>query len=369
MRTALPTAILGKTGLRVSRLGFGCMRLPMEGKRVNRARAIPLLRRAVELGVTYFDTAAGYCHEDSQRALGEAMVGLRDRVVLSTKNPHYNKADEKTWWTNLENSLERLRTDRIDVYNFHGLTWQKFTEHVKGPRGQIRWMLRAKREGLIRHACCSFHDTAAALKKLASTGLFEAVTLQYNLLDRSNEEAFEHVSRKCGMGIVVMGPVGGGRLGAPSHKMQALIPGARSVAEVALRFVLANPHVTVALSGMNAVRQLEENARVAREAGPLTRAQSSRVDAALRRLRKLADLYCTGCRYCMPCPHGVNIPANFSAFNLARVYGLQGAAERSYARLAKGQAAFCVDCGACVSKCPQRIPIPRQLRATARMLG
>ena len=365
----MPTAMLGRTGLRVSRLGFGCMRLPMKGEKVDRDRAIPLLRRAVELGVNYFDTAVGYCWEDSQRALGEAMVGLRDRVVLSTKNPHYNKADEKTWWTNLENSLERLRTDHLDIYNFHGLNWKKFTEHVEGRNGQIRWMRRAKEQGLIRHACCSFHDTAPVLKRIAATGLFESVTLQYNLIDRSNEEAFEFVAKKCGMGIVVMGPVGGGRLGAPSHKMQSLIPGARSVAEVALRFVLANPHVTVALSGMNARRQIEENVRVARGAGPLSAGQSRRVDSALKRLRKLADLYCTGCRYCMPCPHGVNIPANFSAFNLARVYGLKKTAERSYARLSKGQAAFCVDCGACLPKCPQKIPIPTQLRAAARTLG
>ncbi len=365
----MPTAMLGRTGLRVSRLGFGCMRLPMRGEKVDRERAIPLLHRAVEKGVNYFDTAVGYCHQDSQRVLGEAMAGLRDRVVLSTKNPHYNKADEITWWTNLENSLKRLRTDHIDIYNFHGLNWKHFTEDVKGPRGQIRWMLRAKEQGLIRHICCSFHDTAAVLKKIAATGLFESVTLQYNLLDRSNEDALEYVSKKCGMGIVVMGPVGGGRLGAPSHKMQSLIPGARSVAEVALRFVLANPFVSVALSGMNARRQLDENARVAHEAGPLSAGQSRQVDSALKRLRKLADLYCTGCRYCMPCPHGVNIPANFSALNLARVYGLTKTAERSYAGLKKGQAAWCVDCGACLPKCPQRIPIPKQLRATTRMLG
>ena len=219
---------LGKTGLRVSRLGFGCMRLPMAGGRVDLKLAIPLLRRAVELGVNYFDTAVGYCGHDSERALGEAMKGIRDKVILSTKNHHYDKLDERGWWTNLENSLKRLDTDHIDVYNFHGLHWKHFTEHVDGPGGQLRHMLRAREQGLIRHICFSFHDTADALEKIAATGCFDAVTLQYNLLDRSNEPAFEHVAKKCGMGIVIMGPVGGGRLGAPSEEIRSMIPQAKT---------------------------------------------------------------------------------------------------------------------------------------------
>ena len=191
-------AILGKTKLRVSRLGFGCMRFPMRGEHVDRDLSIPLLRRAVELGVNYFDSAVGYCNQESQRVVGEAFEGMRDRVILSTKNPFYNKKDEKTWWTNLENSLERLRTDHIDLYNFHGLNWKAFQEHVDGPDGQLRWMQRAKDDGRIRHIGFSFHDKMENLKKLAGTGLFEAVTLQYNLLDRSNEPAFEFVGDKCG---------------------------------------------------------------------------------------------------------------------------------------------------------------------------
>ncbi len=358
---------LGKTGLRVSRLGFGCMRFPMRGERVDRELTIPLLRRAAELGVNYFDSAVGYCNQDSQRAIGEAFEGMRDRVILSTKNPHYNKRDEKTWWTNLENSLERLRTDHIDVYNFHGLNWKEFQEHVDGPDGQLRWMQRAKDDGRIRHICFSFHDTAENLKKLAATGCFEAVTLQYNLLDRSNEPVFEFVADKCGMGIVVMGPVGGGRLGGESEEIRRMIRGARSVPEVALRFVLSNPHVTVALSGMSDLRQLEENVPVASHKTALSAGEKRSVLSTMGRFKKLAELYCTGCRYCMPCPYGVDIPGNFSALNYQRVYGLKEEARKAFGRLSS-QGRYCMACGACKSKCPQKIDIVRQLKETVRTL-
>ncbi len=359
---------LGRTGLTVSRLGFGCMRLPMKGNYVDRDLSTPLLRRAVELGVNYFDTAVGYCNRDSQRALGEAMEGIRERVVLSTKNPHYNKEDERGWWKNLEDSLGFLRTDYINIYNHHGLRWARFVEQVREPDGIIQWMLRAKEQGLIRHICFSFHDTSENLKKLASTGYFDSVTLQYNLLDRSNQPAFEHVGKKCGMGIVVMGPVGGGRLGADSEEIRGIIRGARSVPEVALRFVLATPYVSVALSGMSDIKMLEENVAATSRKTPLSTTEKRRVSSILSRFKKLADLYCTGCNYCMPCPAGVNISDNFMALNYERVYGLREHAKQTYAKLGGGQASYCLACGKCLSKCPQNIEIIRQLKETVRTL-
>ena len=360
--------VLGKTGLRVSRLGFGCMRLPMKEGLVDRELSTPLLRRAVESGVNYFDSAAYYCNRDSESALGDAMVGLRDKVVLSTKNHFYDKKDEKSWWRNLENSLERLRTDHIDLYNFHGLDSHRFFDNVPGPDGQIQWMLKAKQQGLLRHVGFSFHDKPEVLKQIADSGFFEVVTLQYNMLDRSNEPVFEYLTEKCGLAIVVMGPVGGGRLGGESAEIQRAAPGARSVPEVALRFVLANPHVSVALSGMNAMEQLEENVKTASRKTVLSPAERRRITAVLQKLKKLADLYCTGCNYCMPCPAGVNISGNFSALNFDRVYGLKQHARTRYGQLGGGKAPNCVSCGKCLSKCPQNIDIIHQLQETVRTL-
>jgi len=359
-------AILGRTGLRVSRLGFGGMRLPMKGDKVDRDKTIPMIHRAFQAGVNYIDTAVGYCNRDSQRAVGEALKGWRQRIVVSTKNPYYNKADDRPWWKNLEDSLRRLGVETIDIYNFHSLRWQSFVDHVRGRDGQLRWMQKARDQGLIRYICFSFHDTAEALRKLAETGEFDAVTLQYNLLDRSNEPALG-TCKKAGMGVVVMGPVGGGRLGSPSEAIQKMIPGARSVPEVALRFVLANPNVTVALSGMNEMRQVAENLHVASKRKPLSPAEKRRVTATLRRYKKLADLYCTGCNYCMPCPTGVDIPRNFLLLNQARVYGLEELAKQHYRRLG-GKASVCLACGKCLEKCPQHIDIISQLRETVRTL-
>jgi predicted aldo/keto reductase-like oxidoreductase len=166
-------------------------------------------------------------------------------------------------------------------------------------------MLKAREQGLIRHICCSFHGPPDDLIKLADTGLFDTVILQYNLLYRDLEDAFAHANR-CGMGILVMGPVGGGRLGYPSEKAAALIGEVKSTPELALRFVLSNPNIHVALSGMSTIEQVEENCATVSSAGKLTEAEHKRITEAIAERKKLTGLYCTGCGYCMPCPAGVD---------------------------------------------------------------
>ncbi len=357
---------LGRTGLRVSQLGFGAMRLPMtegETPRVDRALAIPMIHRAFEAGVNYIDTAVGYCHQDSQRVVGEALKGWRDRVVLSTKNHEY--ADEKAWWTNLENSLERLDVPFIDIYNHHGLTWQRYVTDVEPRAG--KWMQAAKEQGLIKHICCSWHDGNDSLKKIVASGYPASITLQYNMLDRQLEEGID-AAQAAGIGVVVMGPVGGGRLGATSPVLAELIPGIEHVPELALRFVLSNPAITMALSGMSTLRQVEENLAVAADAISLSEADNTAIAAHLVQLKKMADLYCSGCGYCLPCPAGVAIPRIFEMFNLGRVYGLWDVAQQGYEVTGKvpwfpgNHADACTECGACEDKCPQKLPIRAQLQ-------
>lgn len=363
---------LGRTGLMASQLGFGAMRLPMIGEgaeaRVNRDLAIPMIHRAFEKGVNYIDTAVGYCNQDSQRAVGEALKGWRDKIIVSTKNPYYGE-DEKEWWTNLENSLERLQVDYIDIYNHHGIRWQRYEEAV-APR-LSRWMQKAKDQGLIRHIACSFHDTNEALRKLVDTGYPEVITLQYNILDRQLEDGIAYAHEK-GIGVVVMGPVGGGRLGAPSEVLEQLVPGIRRVPELALRFVLSNPNVSVALSGMSTMQQVEENLAVASDPVSLTEDHRRAIQEHLERLEKMADLYCSGCEYCLPCPNDVSIPAIFAAYNMGRVYGLWNAARERYARIGRGgrgaKADACAECGECEEKCPQKLPIREQLKAAHEAL-
>ncbi|MHC4983707.1 MAG: aldo/keto reductase [Planctomycetota bacterium] len=365
---------LGRTGLKVSQLGFGAMRLPMCGdgdrKRVDLELAVPMIHRAFEAGVNYIDTAVGYCHRDSQRAVGEALKGRRKKIVVSTKNHNYGE-DEKQWWQNLEDSLELLGVERIDIYNHHGISWQRFTEAVQ-PRIS-KWMLKARDQGLIKHICCSFHDTNDALVKLADSGYPEVITLQYNMLDRRLEQGIAYAAKK-GIGVVVMGPVGGGRLGATSKVLEKLLPAVKRVPELALRFVLANPNVSVAISGMSTIRHVEENLATAADAVSLSDADRAEIDKHLARLEEMARLYCTGCRYCTPCPSEVNIPSIFEKFNWGRVYGLWDIARQRYNQIGKvpwdkgNKADACKECGECEEKCPQKIPIREQLKEAHKVL-
>ena len=374
---------LGKTGLKVSALGFGTMRLPMaaDDKSVDRERALPLFGAAFEGGINYIDSAVGYCSQDSQRVCGAALAEWfaaghpRNSIVVSTKNPHYDKADKAKWWTNLENSLERLRVEQIDVYHHHSLDWKSFTEHVQGPDGLYREMLRARDQGLIRFIGFSWHDEVEHLFKVIDSGLFDSMTCQYNLISRTNEEAFAHAHAR-GMGVVVMGPVAGGRLGATAGPLGESLPaGVATTPELALRFVLANPNVSVALSGMTKLQDVRENLKTASRAAALTAAERREMKDVVERMKKLADLYCTGCRYCEPCPQNIRIGDIFHHVIVHNVYGAKAAAIHGYAYMKKHSPAqgkrmadACKECGECEKKCPQKIPIIQQLKEARKLL-
>ena len=343
------------------------MRFPMtpEG-RVDRDLTIPMLRKAIELGINYFDTAIFYCNNDSQRTLGEAMRGQRDRVVLSTKN-NFHEAPADAWWARLEESLTLLQTGVIDLYNLHGMSWDTWVRHIDVPGGKLALLQKAKDQGLIRHIACSFHDNAEALVKLGETGVFESITLQYNLLDRSLHDAIYRL-KELNIGVVVMGPVGGGRLGVDSERIRKITGNqVRSTPEAALRFVLAHPGVSVALSGMSSLDMLQQNVRIVAETKPFTAVEITRIDEEAQRVREKKGVPCTACGYCMPCPFGVNIPGNFGIYNDYLIYGLTENARRAYSGL-EGKAVRCSECGACLSKCPQKIEIPSHLRGVTREL-
>jgi len=366
--------VLGRTGLKISALGFGGMRFKMVDEHVNQDLAVAALRRAMDLGVNYLDSAVGYCNSESEMTIGKALKGRRDGMVVSTKyptwNPYTKKADDCR--RIIEQSLSRLDVEFIDVYHMHSLNWDSAQE-VLASGGAVDGARKAKEEGLIRHLAFSFHDDPQRMKDIIDAAPdFEVVTCQYNLLDRANEESMAYAHEK-GLGVVVMGPVAGGRLGFPSEQIINMLPGGtKSSPELALRFVLANPSVTVALSGMNTVEMVEENAATASREEPLSADEKQRVLAMLEENKRLADLYCTGCGYCMPCPNGVNIPECFRLMNLHRVYGLTDAAQQRYRGFGDEgnlNAGACLECGQCEPKCPQKIPIIEQLKETHEALA
>ena len=365
----------GKTGDRVSRLGFGLMRLPMVEDHVDMELSVALIRRAIELGVTYLDSAEGYGNTESQIAFGKGINGLRDKIFVSTKNGYKGESGDE-WRERLDTSLERIDVDYIDFYHSHGLSWEQY-QGMLGKGGPMERFRKVKEEGLIRHMCFSCHDSPENMIKLVDTGDFDGLLCQYNLLDRNHEEAIAYAKEK-GMGVVIMGPVGGGRLVPPSDQIQNMVKGSQSSPEVALRFVLSNPNVTIALSGMNSLAMVDENVATAGREEPLTASERQRVLDALEETKSLSELYCTGCGYCMPCPNGVDIPSNFSAMNYKKIWGLDGLARSWYKSLGtkkkddgtiEAWAEACVECGECEPKCPQNIPIIEQLKETHAALG
>ncbi|MCC6443656.1 MAG: aldo/keto reductase [Armatimonadetes bacterium] len=364
----------GKAGFDISRLGFGAMRLPMtevDGKRVvDEDKSIPMIHRSFDLGVNYIDTAWFYCDGLSEITVGRALKGWRDRVHVSTKYPIGN---EKGYRELLEVQLGKLDIDCLDCYHFHGIgEW--FLAHERRDEF-IAEAIKAKEEGLIRNISFSFHDQPEAMAKLVEIGIFSSVLCQYNLLDRANEAALAN-AKAHGLGTVVMGPVGGGRIaGLPLEIAEKQGIRARSSAELALRFVMANPNVDCALSGMSQIAHVEENASIASNSAPLSPEEVAGINAAMEENKKLADLYCTGCNYCLEhCPQEVNISHIFQAMNYYRVYGLKEYAKGHYnaigSQWVKGvKADACIECGECEEHCPQKIVIREQLKECLAVFG
>jgi len=369
----------GNTGKKVSTLGFGAMRLPMqgeEGKReVNDELAVPLMQRAFDLGVNYIDTAPYYCDKLSEVSVGKALKGYRDKVYVSTKNPIENNSPDD-WMKRLETSLKNLDTDYIDFYHFWGIKLESFKIWQGLENGPLQAAERAKEQGLIKHLSFSYHDSPENLRHIIDSGVFETILIQYNLLDRSNEENIAYAKEK-GLGIVVMGPVGGGRLGAPSDVIQNLLKEKlTSTAEMAMRFVFANPNVDISLSGMSNLAQLEENAIIAGKGGMLTNDELQQVKSMMEENKKLAQLYCTTCNYCKPCPQEINIPLLFNTMNNYKIYDVKEHAKATYAEILGGKNPWlksahpqtCTECGECEEKCPQNLPIIQQLKETHETL-
>ncbi len=368
----------GKTGVNISALGFGCMRLPeiqLENGdwQVDQEKTDAMLMRAVELGVNYFDTAYYYCHSNSEIAIGKALKPMRDKVYISTKCPMEKVNSAADYRAMLMDSLRKLDTPYVDFYHFWGINQRTFDEKIV-PLGLIDEAKKMKAEGLIRHISFSFHDSPEALKHIIDHGEgLESVLLQYNLLDRANEEMIGYAAEK-GLGVVVMGPVGGGRLAAPTELAQKLGGEPLNTYELALRFVLGNPGVCCALSGMQTIDMVEQNAAVASLETPMSETEWKRVGAALEDLKKFSELYCTGCGYCQPCPKGINIPRIFQAYTYQNVYGLTQLAKNTWNGYLNDQknpgvtSDACINCGYCERKCPQHLSIREQLKKVEAVL-
>ena len=359
----------------VSALGFGVMRLPARKKgdwnSVNFAAATRVLRAAFESGVNFVDSHHGYHGGLSEVAIGRALKGWKgQRIIIQTKAPFYDDKPQYHFKKLLVEALEKTGVNTIDYLFFHSLRMKDFKKRGKKFFRFTDWAIK---KGYIRRRGFSSHDTPENIRTFIDTGEFSNMLVSFNWHVRTVEDTIAYAADR-GMGVAVMNPIGGGSLAARAPQILRLLPGAKTSAEVGLRYVLSTPGVTLALSGMNALDQVTENTTTASQKTPMTTRQRRAMQARLKRLDKKARLICTGCGYCMPCPHGVDIPQNFLRFNQARLFGLVEASRAAFKHLRQNRdgdkSAFaCKKCGQCLPKCPNNVPIIKQLAETAKLLG
>lgn len=348
---------LGRSGVMVSELSFGCGRLPGDDEEAAR-----VIHAAINAGCNYYETATFYCEGRCQEKTALGVRGYTDRVMVSPKQGVLPDTTAYSYRTELDRQFRVLGVDAVEWLMVGWLTLEALPMLTKKD-GALEAIEQARGEGIIRHIGFTGHDTPENFIAILKTGLFESMTVTYNLLNRSYEPAIAK-AHELGVGVVVMNPVGGGVLGEPSPELQQLIPGVTSTAALALRFVLANPGVSTACSGMASIDMVAENVATVTAAPTLTEAEREQFYAVIRQFEALGERFCTGCRYCMPCPHGVDIPTCFRQYNLDAVYGLKAFARNAYLGLQEAQrASACVRCGECESRCPNHLPIMEQLES------
>ncbi len=372
-----------KTGDQLSILGFGYMRLPSKtgGTGIDEARAIRQLRYAIDHGVNYVDTAPAYHFGRSEQVLGRALEnGYRARVRLATKLPPWSVRSREDMDQILDGQLAALKTDHIDYYLLHSLTRESFDRLKK--LGVLEFLDAAQKDGRIRNTGFSTHADLPAFREFVDAYDWTFCQIQYNYLDEKNQagtEGLEYAHAK-GLAVMVMEPLRGGNLGGRVPDEVKRIwdgsPVKRTPAGWALRWVWNHPEVTVVLSGMNDETHIDENLRTAEDAypGSLTPEELSRIAMARDAYGRLMKVGCTGCRYCMPCPAGVDIPGCFSLYNDHHLFSENRMAKFQYFGRHGGliggvsYAGLCRSCGKCEKACPQHIPIRDRLKDVSREL-
>jgi len=360
----------GRLDWKPSALGFGAMRLPtIDGDpgRIDEPEATRMILYAIDHGVNYVDTAYPYHRETSEPFLGRALQdGYRERIRLATKMPCWKVEAAKDFDRYLDEQLDRLRTDHVDFYLLHGLnagSWPKMRD-----LGVLGWAEKAIGDGRIHHLGFSFHDKYEVFQEIVdASDLWLFCQIQYNFMDieyQAGTKGLKYAANK-GLAVVVMEPLRGGLLtkNVPpvAQEIWDSAPRKRTPADWALQWVWNHPEVSVVLSGMSTMEQVEQNTASASESGSgkLTEEELGLVARVRDKYRELARIPCTDCKYCLPCPSGVNIPGVFEIYNDAMMYGDEQQAQMSYLWLDEEERAnLCVECGECLEKCPQQIEIP-----------
>ena len=330
--------VLGKTGLKISRLGFGgipIQRIDAEGTKA-------LMRQLMEAGINYIDTARGYTV--SEEYLGYGLEGIREHFVLATKGRGLTKVAMEQ---DVATSLHNLRTDYIDLYQFHNPS-EKDLETILAPGGALEALMEARQQGKIRHIGITTHSTAVFQKALEMDWV-ETIMFPYNIVESQGTELI-HACAEKNIGFICMKPLAGGAI---------------EDATLAMRYIAANPDVAVLIPGMAAPEELAQNLAAVNNTAPL----SPEEHAKIQTIRDtLGTQFCRRCNYCAPCTAGIAIPQVFILEGYLSRYGLADWAKGRYAAMAS-KASDCVECGQCESRCPYHLPIREMLKKAAASFG
>ena len=358
-----------KQGIETSLLGFGCMRFPTtsEGK-IDEPRAEAMMDEAIAAGVNYIDTAYPYHGGESELVVGRVLQKYdRSSFYLATKLPLWavNSLDDAK--RIFAEQLEKLQTDYLDFYLLHAVSrdrWEKVKE-----LGIVEFCEQLKAEGKIRNLGFSFHDDYKVFEEILRSHAWDFCQIQYNYMDR-NEQAGDRgyaLTEELGVPMVVMEPIKGGSLANFSEdineKFHQMNPDV-SVASFALRWVASHPNVKVILSGMSTEDQVRDNLKTFSSYVPMSQQEQAAIEEIVEELRARVQNGCTGCRYCMPCPMGVNIPQNFAIWNRYHMYGTYSHVKYGWENGLKEEekAKNCIECGKCETLCPQKLSIRQDLK-------
>ncbi|MBR4985722.1 MAG: aldo/keto reductase [Proteobacteria bacterium] len=361
-----------KTGTQISQLGYGCMRFTRKGAGIDYKKAEKEVMLAISKGINYFDTA--YIYFGSEECLGRILEEnhCRDKVHIATKLPQYTIRSEKAIEKTFQEELSRLRTDYIDYYLMHMFTdymeWENLQSlHIED------WISAHKADGSIRNIGFSFHGDTDTFLKLLNAYDWDFCQIQYNYLDETSQAGRNglQAAAEKGIPVVIMEPLRGGKLvNLPEKALKALEASEShyTAAELGLRWLWNQPEIMCVLSGMNSIEMIEENTRIASDAevGEFSEAKFALTEKIKQIIREREKVGCTGCRYCMPCPKGVDIPGNFHYYNLMYLESKNSVrfefARNMGLRKDPGFATQCIGCGKCEKHCPQHISIREKLK-------
>lgn len=363
----------------ISILGYGCMRFTSGIRGIDIDKAEKEIMEAYNSGVNYFDTA--YVYSGSEAALGEILSrnGIREKVNIATKLPQYLISNRAALDKYFDEELKRLRTNYVDYYLMHHMTamnqWDKLLNV-----GIIDWIKEKKEAGQIRNIGFSYHGNSEDFIGILNAYDWDFCQIQYNYMDEVSQAGVEGLKAAAAKGVpvVIMEPLRGGKLvGQLPDKAKKLIasqPMGYSPAEYGLKWLWNQPEVTCVLSGMNSIEMVKENCRIASEAkeGCLTDEDKDVIDKVKTIIKETELVGCTACRYCMPCPKGIDIPALFRSYNMTAIDGKQ-AARFEYAQTVgmRKEPAFatqCIGCGKCEQHCPQSIPIREMIKKADKVV-